>query len=70
MVIGEDRKETCFVLVAVCVTVVSIWWADVFMRLVDIPSVTYARWLEGKCAARKQFEDKEEPAWRDASALV
>lgn len=69
-IIGEDRKETCFVLVAVCVTVVTIWWADIFMRLVDIPSVNFARWLEGKCAARQKVELKEEPAWRDASALV
>ncbi|KAH0362151.1 hypothetical protein KCU65_g8217, partial [Aureobasidium melanogenum] len=69
-IIGEDRKETCFVLMAVCVVVVTIWWADVFMRLVDIPSVNFARWLEGKCAARQKVELKEEPAWRDASVLV
>jgi hypothetical protein len=69
-IIGEDRKETCFVLVAACVTVVCIWWADIFMRLVDIPSVTFARWLEAKCLAGKPTEGKEEPAWRDASALV
>jgi peptidoglycan/LPS O-acetylase OafA/YrhL len=69
-VIGEDRKETCFVVMAACVTVVSIWWADVFVRLVDVPSVTFARWLEGKCIAAKPIENKEIPAWRDASALV
>jgi peptidoglycan/LPS O-acetylase OafA/YrhL len=69
-VIGEDRPETCFVVMAVCVTVVSIWWADVFVRLVDVPSVTFARWLEGKCIAEKPIENKEIPAWRDASALV
>lgn len=69
-VIGEDRKEICFVLVAVCVTAVSIWWADVFMRLVDTPSVTFARWLEERCMARMPVEIKEEPAWRYASALV
>ncbi|KAK6001130.1 hypothetical protein QM012_003213 [Aureobasidium pullulans] len=69
-VLGEDRKETCFVLMATCVTVVTIWWADVFMRLVDVPSVKFARWLEEKCTARKMGETKEEPAWRDASALV
>lgn len=68
--IGEDRKETCFVLMATCVTVVTLWWADVFMRLVDVPSVKFARWLEGKCAAKKKVEVKEEPAWRDASTLV
>jgi hypothetical protein len=69
-VIGEDRKETCFTAMAVSVTVVCIWWADIFMRLVDTPSVTFARWLEGKCGAEKPNESKEEPAWRDASALV
>lgn len=69
-VIGEDRKETCFVLVALCVTVVCIWWADVFMRLVDVPSVTFARWLEEKCVAKKPAESKEEPPWRDATTLV
>lgn len=68
--IGEDRKETCFVIMATCVTVVTIWWADVFMRLVDMPSAKFARWLEGKCAARKKIEVKEETAWRDTSALV
>ncbi|KAI4736166.1 hypothetical protein E4T50_13345 [Aureobasidium sp. EXF-12298] len=69
-IIGEDRKETCFVLMATCVTVVAIWWSDVFTRLVDVPSVNFARWFEGKCAARQKTELKEEPAWRDASALV
>jgi peptidoglycan/LPS O-acetylase OafA/YrhL len=69
-VVGEDRKETCFATMAICVTVVCIWWADIFMRLVDTPSVTFARWLEGKCGAAKPIESKEEPAWRDASALV
>lgn len=69
-IIGEDRKETCFILMAICVTVVTLWWADVFMRLVDIPSVKFARWLEGKCAAKEKAEIKEEPAWRDASTLV
>jgi peptidoglycan/LPS O-acetylase OafA/YrhL len=69
-VIGEDRPETCFVIMAVCVTVVSIWWADIFMRLADTPSVTFARWLEGKCVAGKPVGNKEEPVWRDATELV
>ncbi|KAI4721536.1 hypothetical protein E4T48_02124 [Aureobasidium sp. EXF-10727] len=68
--IGEERKETCFMLMAACVVVTTVWWADVFMRLVDIPSVKFAKWLEGKCAVRKTNDIKEEPAWRDASTLV
>ncbi|CAD0110922.1 unnamed protein product, partial [Aureobasidium uvarum] len=69
-IIGEDKKETCFVLVATCVVTTAIWLADIFMRLVDTPSVKFARWLEGKCAAKKTTEIKEEPVWRDASTLV
>ncbi|CAD0084677.1 unnamed protein product [Aureobasidium vineae] len=68
--IGEEKKETCFIFMATCVIVTTVWWADVFMRLVDIPSVKFAKWLEGKCAAKKPMEIKEEPAWRDASTLV
>lgn len=28
-----------------------IWWADVFWRLVDMPSVKFARWIESKVIA-------------------
>ncbi|KJZ79647.1 hypothetical protein HIM_01116 [Hirsutella minnesotensis 3608] len=31
-----------------CVPIV-IWWADVFWRAVDIPSVKFAKWVESKC---------------------
>ena len=30
-------------------TVVTVWVADLFWRAVDAPSVTFARWIEGKC---------------------
>ncbi|KAG6007041.1 hypothetical protein E4U21_006401 [Claviceps maximensis] len=31
-----------------CIPVV-IWWADVFWRAVDIPTVKFAKWFESKC---------------------
>ncbi|RCI09200.1 hypothetical protein L249_1440 [Ophiocordyceps polyrhachis-furcata BCC 54312] len=34
-----------------CVPTV-IWWADVFWRMVDIPTVRFAKWVEGKCIAK------------------
>lgn len=30
-----------------------IWWADVFWRAVDIPSVKVAKWLEQKCTVKE-----------------
>jgi peptidoglycan/LPS O-acetylase OafA/YrhL len=61
------RKEGCFVLMASCVLVVTIWLADIFTRVVDVPSVQFAKWLEERCVAKKQI--KVEPAWRE-SAIV
>ncbi|KAM4065406.1 acyltransferase family protein [Hirsutella rhossiliensis] len=34
-----------------CVPTV-IWWADVFWRAVDVPSVKFAKWVEKRCAAK------------------
>ncbi|PNY23844.1 Uncharacterized protein TCAP_06216 [Tolypocladium capitatum] len=34
-----------------CIPVV-IWWADVFWRAVDIPTVKFAKWLEQRCIAK------------------
>lgn len=28
---------------------VCVWVADVFWRVVDVPTVRFARWVEGKC---------------------
>lgn len=33
---------------AFCVPTV-VWWADVFWRAVDIPTVKFAKWFESKC---------------------
>ncbi|KAI4720385.1 hypothetical protein E4T48_03345 [Aureobasidium sp. EXF-10727] len=63
------QKETAFVVSAVVVTMVVVWIADLFMRLVDVPSVRLARWLEGKCVANT-LAAKEEPAWRESNSLV
>ena len=35
------------IFVAFCV-----WLADMFMRAVDVPAVSFARWLEGQCFVR------------------
>lgn len=29
-----------------------IWWADVFWRAVDVPTVKFAKWFESKCLAK------------------
>ncbi|KAI4726330.1 hypothetical protein E4T49_05839 [Aureobasidium sp. EXF-10728] len=63
------QKETAFVVSAVVVTMVVVWTADLFMRVVDVPSVRLARWLEGKCMA-KTLAAKEETAWRESNSLV
>ncbi|KAF4591828.1 Acyltransferase 3 [Ophiocordyceps camponoti-floridani] len=34
-----------------CVPTV-IWWADVFWRAVDVPTVRFAKWVEGKCITK------------------
>ncbi|KAG9671125.1 hypothetical protein KCU99_g8318, partial [Aureobasidium melanogenum] len=50
--IGEDtymRKEIGFVLAAIVNVSSTIWVADVFMRLVDTPTVRFAKWVEEKC---------------------
>jgi peptidoglycan/LPS O-acetylase OafA/YrhL len=30
-----------------------IWWADVFWRAVDIPTVKFAKWFESKCISKR-----------------
>lgn len=34
-----------------CIPIV-IWWADVFWRAVDVPSVKFAKWVEKKCVTK------------------
>ncbi|CAD0112388.1 unnamed protein product [Aureobasidium uvarum] len=70
--IGTDthlKKETAFLVSAVVVTIVIVWMADLFTRLVDVPSVKLARWLEGKCIV-KTPAIKVEPAWRNSDTIV
>lgn len=43
------RFELGFFFAALIITCEVIWAADVFWRLVDIPAVRFARWLETKC---------------------
>ncbi|KAG9793873.1 hypothetical protein KCU95_g4653, partial [Aureobasidium melanogenum] len=50
--IGEDTymtKEVGFVLAAAINISSTIWVADIFMRLVDTPTVQFAKWVEEKC---------------------
>ncbi|KAG9660608.1 hypothetical protein KCU64_g3094, partial [Aureobasidium melanogenum] len=50
--LGRDtvlKKEIGFGVAAVWVVVVTVWMADLFMRVVDTPTVRFAKWLEGKC---------------------
>jgi uncharacterized protein HemY len=71
-VIGFDtyrQKEISFGVALVIVSVVLVWVSDVFMRVVDMPSVRFTRWVEGKMIARAQ-PIKEEPAWRESGTTV
>lgn len=63
------QKEVSFGVALGIVSVFLVWVSDVFMRLVDMPSVKFARWLEGKCVAKAK-STKEEPTWRESSAMV
>ncbi|KAG6039691.1 hypothetical protein E4U41_002262 [Claviceps citrina] len=42
-----------FVLGALFCIPTVIWWADVFWRAVDIPTVKFAKWFESKCISKK-----------------
>lgn len=61
------RREFGFILAAICVFTATVWLADIFMRLVDGPSVRFAKWLEEWCLAESRPEEK--PAWRDTREL-
>ena len=55
--IGEgtaSAKQLFFVWMAGAFSlgILSVWMADLFWRLVDQPSVTFARWLDGRCDGR------------------
>ncbi|KAK6003399.1 hypothetical protein QM012_009170 [Aureobasidium pullulans] len=63
------KQEIGFAVSASVVTVVLIWVSDVFMRLIDTPSVRFARWIENKAKAKVQVV-KEEPKWMESSAIV
>lgn len=55
---GRDtvlRKESGFGIAALCVIVVAVWAADLFMRVVDTPTVKFAKWLEEKCIVREEY---------------
>lgn len=49
---GYNYNGGFFLGAALCVPTV-IWWADVFWRAVDIPTVKFAKWLESKMVAQK-----------------
>lgn len=63
------QKEVSFGVALVVVSVVLVWVSDVFMRVVDMPSVRFARWVESKMIAGTQ-PAKEEPAWRESGTTV
>ncbi|KAI4721431.1 hypothetical protein E4T48_02286 [Aureobasidium sp. EXF-10727] len=49
---GRDtvlKKEIGFGVAVVWVVIVVVWMADLFMRVVDTPTVRFAKWLEEKC---------------------
>ncbi|CAD0081628.1 unnamed protein product [Aureobasidium vineae] len=51
-IIGDDTymtKEIGFVLAAIINIASTIWAADLFMRVVDTPTVQFAKWIEEKC---------------------
>lgn len=70
--IGRDtwlKREIGFAISAAVVTVVLVWISDVFMRVVDTPSVKFARWVEEKAKTKVQAV-KEELKWMEGSAIV
>lgn len=53
--LGRDtviQKEIGFGVAVVWVVVVVVWMADLFMRVVDTPTVKFAKWLEEKCTMK------------------
>lgn len=70
--VGDEtdmQKEVAFGVALVIVTVALVWVSDVFMRVVDMPSVKFARWVENKLTAKAK-PVKEEPAWRETGTMV
>ncbi|KAI5247837.1 hypothetical protein E4T43_01846 [Aureobasidium subglaciale] len=65
----DTQKEISFGVALAVVTVVLVWVSDLFMRLVDTPSVQFAKWVEGKCIAKAQ-PMKQEPAWKEPVQTV
>lgn len=50
--LGRDtvfKKEVGFGIAAIWVVIFVVWMADLSMRIVDTPTVRFAKWLEGKC---------------------
>jgi peptidoglycan/LPS O-acetylase OafA/YrhL len=43
------KKEAGFVSASIIIFAITIWVADIFTRLVDTPTLRFARWLERKC---------------------
>lgn len=43
-----ERLELGFTVAASLTIIMVIWASDVFWRLVDMPCVKFAKWLEGK----------------------
>jgi len=71
-VVGDEtdmQKEVAFGAALVVVTGCLVWVSDVFMRAVDMPSVKFARWVEGRMIAKPK-DIKEEPAWRETGTMV
>lgn len=53
------RKELGFVLASIIIFAITIWAADIFTRLVDTPSLRFARWLEQKCLVKHVLGGRE-----------
>lgn len=71
-VVGDEtdlQKEVAFGIALAVVTGCLVWVSDIFMRIVDSPSVKFARWVEDRMTARPKTM-KEEPAWRETGAMV
>ncbi|KAI5250260.1 hypothetical protein E4T43_00001 [Aureobasidium subglaciale] len=45
----SGRTTSGFCIAAVCAIVIAIWLADIFMRVIDEPTVRLARWCEHQC---------------------
>ena len=56
--ITTGKSMLSYLLCALLVVPVTFWLADLFWRGVDIPSVRFAKWVEGKVSEDPEEDDR------------